>query len=95
MKGRAEEKMPIVRHIKCGLAAACVLAASGAGPAAAILKGPEAEEAASAFVAPEAEGASIEISELAFSVAQLECFDQNELNGRPTGFVYASAGAVY
>jgi len=87
--------MPIVRHIKCGLAAACALAASGAGPAAAILKGPEAEEAASAFVAPEAEGASIEIPSLAFSVAQLECFRGNELIARATGFFYAAGGDVY
>jgi hypothetical protein len=84
-----------VKGIERGLVAACLLATCGAGPAAAIYKGPEANEAASALVAPQVEGASIELPSLAFSVAQLECFKGNELIARATGFFYAADGDVY
>jgi hypothetical protein len=87
--------MPIPRHIKCGLAAACLLAAFGAGPAAAILKSSEGGEEPGALLAPKVEGPSIEISSLAFSVAQLECFKGNELIARATGFFYAVDGDIY
>lgn len=73
---------------------AWALTAAAPGPAGSVFKNVD-EEAAAGLVAAQAEGASIEISELAFSVAQLECFDQNELIGRATGFFYASAGDVY
>jgi hypothetical protein len=87
--------MPITRHIRSGLAAACLLAAFGAGPAAAIFTGSEAGEEPSALLAPEVEGVSIDIPSLAFSVAQLECFRGNELIARATGFFYAAEGDVY
>lgn len=73
---------------------AWVLTAAVPGRAGAIFKTLE-EEGAAAPVAAEAEGASIEISEVAFAVAQLECFNQNELIARATGFFYASGDDIY
>jgi hypothetical protein len=64
------------------------------GPAGAILKGSD-DGNAPETVAVQAEGASIEISELAFAVAQLECFDENTLIARATGFFYASGDGIY
>jgi hypothetical protein len=75
------------------------LAVAVPGPAGGILKnldeGSPAEPAPAETVAAQAGGASIEISELAFSVAQLECFKENELIARATGFFYASGGDLY
>ena len=82
-------------YIKRGLAAALLLAAPAAGPAAAILQGPGEAEEPSALVAPEVGGPSIEIPSLAFSVAQLECFKGSELIARATGFFYAADGDIY
>jgi hypothetical protein len=73
---------------------AWVIAAAAPGPAGAVFK-ELGEEPRAAAVASQAEGASIEISELAFAVAQLECFDGNTLIGRATGFFYSSGDDVY
>lgn len=71
-----------------------ILTVAVPGPAGGMLKSLD-EGALAGFAAARAEGASIEISELAFSVAQLECFKENELIARATGFFYASAGSAY
>jgi hypothetical protein len=84
-----------VKGIERGLAAACLLGAFGAGPAAAVLRGPEVAEEPSPLLAPETEGPSIEIPSLAFSVAQLECFKGSGLIARATGFFYAADGDIY
>jgi hypothetical protein len=90
-----DDKTPKAIPIIYGLAAASLLAAFGAGPAAAMLRASEAGEAATSFVAPEVEGVSIDIPSLAFSVAQLECFRGNELIARATGFFWAAGDDIY
>jgi hypothetical protein len=70
------------------------LTAAVPGPAVGILKS-LGDEAPTGAVPAQAGGASIEISELAFAVAQLECFDENTLIARATGFFYASGNALY
>jgi S1-C subfamily serine protease len=71
-----------------------VTAAVTPNPAAAIFKDLPSNGAA-AGVEVAAAGATIEISHLAFCVAQVECFTGNELIARATGFFYASAGDIY
>jgi len=71
-----------------------VAAAFAAVPTDAVFKDLPADEAAAGGEVGAA-GATIEISDLAFSVAQVECFSRNELIARATGFFYASAGETY
>jgi hypothetical protein len=84
-----------VKRMLRGLASLVALAAASPGPAAATFRGPEVGEAPGNVVVPPAEGPAIEVSSLAFAVAQLECFRENVLIARATGFFYASGDDVY
>ncbi|MGD8717347.1 MAG: serine protease [Candidatus Zixiibacteriota bacterium] len=73
---------------------AVVAAAWLASPAGGVLKVIEPQDPGTAATA-EALSGSIEISDLAFSVAQIECFKSNKLIARAAGFFYEADDRLY